>query len=84
MSPVIPENSFLIFHHFIYRSYLKVGKIVRVNHPTYGSIVKKIIKVDSADIYWLEGLNSSSISCSQMGPISLNMISGINFYKVLA
>jgi hypothetical protein len=84
MSPAIPENSFLVFHHFIYQCHLKEGKIVRVNHPIYGRIVKKIIRIDNTNIYWLEGLNKQSVSSFQMGPIYINMITGINFYKILA
>ena len=88
MSPAIPANSFLIFHHFIYSRFLKVGCIIRVKHPIYGQIVKVICKIDievnSDNEYWLEGLNPSSVSSEQMGAISLNMITGINFYKIQA
>lgn len=82
MSPTIPANSFLIFHHFVYHRLLNIGTIISVQHPVYGLIVKKIITIDTQGFYWLEGLSSHSISCAQMGAIDFKMIVGIVFYKI--
>ncbi|MCP4321516.1 MAG: nickel-type superoxide dismutase maturation protease [Psychromonas sp.] len=82
MSPAIPENSFLIFHRFIYHRCLTVGKIIKVKHPIYGLIVKKLIRIDQQGLYWLEGLNASSVSSIQMGAIKRNMITGIVVYHI--
>lgn len=84
MSPAIPANSYLICHHLIYRCFLKVGKIVKVQHPHYGLIVKKISFIDKQGLYWLEGLNVNSVSSAQMGAIALSMITGIVIYKTLS
>jgi len=62
MSPIIAANSYLIFHHFIYRRFLTVGKLVRVQHPIYGSIVKRICHLEQQGGYRLEGLNEQSVS----------------------
>ena len=82
MSPAIATGSYLIFHHFIYRRFLTVGKIIKVQHPTYGSIVKKITSIDQQGFYWLEGLNANSLSPLQMGAIDLTMITGIVTYHI--
>jgi len=82
MSPYIPSGSYLIFHHLVYRRLLKRGNIVKVKHPNYGLIVKKITEVDQQGYYWLEGLHAESITSSEIGAISLNMISGIVVFTI--
>lgn len=84
MSPVIPQNSFLFFHHFINQKTLKVGSTVRVNHPTYGLIVKQITKIENNNCYWLKGINNKSVSTAKMGAIRRNRITGILYYKIVA
>ena len=82
MSPHIPPDSYIIFHHLIFPRLLKRGKIVKVKHPTYGLIVKEIIEIDHQGYYWLEGLNKNSISSLDMGPIDFKMIIGIIVYTI--
>jgi len=77
MSPDIPPGSYLIFHHFIYRCLLTRGKLIKVQHPTYGLIVKKIIEIDVQGRYWLEGIAKKSITTHEMGAVDISMISGI-------
>lgn len=84
MSPNIPDNSYLIFHHFIRPHFLKVGKIIKVQHPIYGLIVKKITGIDQKGCYWLEGMNINSISSSKIGTIDITLIVGIVFYEIKA
>jgi len=82
MSPHIPDGSYLIFHHLIYRCLLKPGSIVKVMHPTYGLIVKEIIEIDYQGRYWLDGLDIHSINSIEIGAIDLNMITGIVIYII--
>ncbi|MGX9417379.1 S24/S26 family peptidase [Vibrio sp. RC27] len=82
MSPRIPDGSYLIFHHFIYRSLITIGKVVKVDHPRYGLIVKKVINIDPQGNYWLEGLNGHSVSSLEIGAIKLEMIVGISVYNI--
>ncbi|MEL0628983.1 nickel-type superoxide dismutase maturation protease [Psychromonas aquatilis] len=84
MSPIIPANSFLLFHHWIRPNSLKVGLLVKVNHPIYGLIIKQVCQIDKNNSYWLKGLNDSSVTTEQMGPIRINRIKGIVCYKILA
>jgi len=82
MSPTIDPGSYLLFHHFIYRRLLTQGKIIKVQHPIYGSIVKKIMRIDQQGSYWLEGVNTNSVSSKQMGAIDLHNITGIVVYQI--
>jgi len=82
MSPYIPADSYLIFHHFVSTHLLKVGKVIKVKHPRYGFIVKRIKLIDREGLYWLEGLNISSLSINEMGAIKLSMIKGIVVYNI--
>ncbi len=82
MSPTIPANSYLIFHHIIFRQLLTVGKIIKVQHPLYGTIVKRITRVDKKGFYWLAGMNVSSISSVEMGAIDFTMIKGVLLYNI--
>jgi len=82
MSPDIPKNSFLLFHHFIRKRQLRVGTLVRVKHPVYGMIIKRIVTIDKTQYYWLKGDNKKSVSTSEMGPVTIEMITGIVCYKI--
>ena len=82
MSPHIQPGSYLIFHHLIHSSLLKKGKIIKVKHPLYGLIVKRIIDVDQQGYHWLEGLNKNNISYLEMGAIDFKMIIGIIVYII--
>jgi len=82
MSPTISAGSYLIFHRFTYPIFLTVGRVVKVQHPRYGMIVKRIKYIDMAGFYWLEGENIASVTCSQMGAIDRQLIIGIAFYAI--
>lgn len=84
MSPAIHANSYLIFHHCIFRRILTVGTMIKVQHPKYGLIIKRIKSIDHQGCYWLEGLNENSVSATQMGIINLRMITGIVIYTIKA
>jgi len=84
MYPNIPHGSYLIFHHLIYRCLLKRGHIVKVKHPIYGLIVKEIVEMDYLGRYWLEGVNINSINSLEIGPIELNMITGVVVHAIKA
>jgi len=82
MSPDIQPNSYLISHHLIHPSFLKKGKIIKVKHPLFGLIVKRIIDVDQQGYYWLEGVNKNSISTLEMGAINIKLIIGIVIFNI--
>lgn len=82
MFPTISANSYLIFHHLVFRSLINVGRIIKVQHPIYGLIVKRVTCIDQQGFYWLEGLNKRSVSCTQMGAITLQMITGVMVFKI--
>ena len=82
MSPYIQPDSYLISHHLIHPFFLKKGKIIKVKHPLFGLIVKRIIDVDQQGYYWLEGLNKNSISTLEMGAIDFKMIIGVIIYII--
>jgi len=76
MSPVIPTNSYVIFHRFFNKKSLNVGDLVKVKHPKYGLIIKTIAFIDRNDFYWLAGENLNSVSTLDMGLIQYSMIVG--------
>ena len=82
MSPHIQPDSYLISHHLIHPFFLKKGKIIKVKHPLFGLIVKRIIDVDQQGYYWLEGLNKNSISTLEMGAINIKLIIGIVIFNI--
>jgi hypothetical protein len=82
MSPDISPDSYLIFHHLITPRLLKKGRIVKVKHPTYGLIIKKIIKQDEQGDYWLKGVNKDSITTVEMGAINIKRIIGIVIFNI--
>ncbi|NTS78066.1 hypothetical protein HR060_14495 [Catenovulum sp. SM1970] len=69
MSPALPDNSYAIFHRFFRVQNLKVKDVVKVEHPKFGLLVKRIKFIDRNGFIWLEGLDPHSISSMEMGPI---------------
>ncbi|WP_440904242.1 S24 family peptidase [Catenovulum sp. SX2] len=76
MLPVIPANSYILFYTQFRHHKLKVGDIVRVNHPLYGNIIKQICQIEqNHSAFWLQGMNSESVSIREMGVIKPEQIS---------
>lgn len=83
MLPVIPANSYILFNSKFRHHKLKIGDIVRVNHPLYGNIIKQICQIEqNHSAFWLQGMNSESVSSQQMGLISPELISARVFWIV--
>ncbi|AWB66125.1 nickel-type superoxide dismutase maturation protease [Saccharobesus litoralis] len=76
MSPLIPAGTYVLFKRFYVKKWLKVGDLVKVNHPKYGIIIKSIVYKDHNGFYWLVGENEYSVTTAEMGPISKAMIEG--------
>lgn len=77
MFPVLPANSFVFLSSWFNNQKLSDKQIVKVVHPTYGHIIKKIKYKDELGNYWLEGFGIESVTTEQMGAISPEDVVGI-------
>ena len=82
MSPVLLPNSYVILHNFGNKKRLKKGQVIKVEHPSYGAIIKRIAYRDKNGLYWLAGDNPNSVSTCEMGPVSAKQIKGILIFKI--
>ena len=73
MSPSLNNGTFVLIKPF---KKIKINKFFIFQHKTYGTLVKKLVKIDSSNHFWFEGEHQSSISKSQVGPIKENNILG--------
>jgi phage repressor protein C with HTH and peptisase S24 domain len=62
---------------------LKVGHVVVVEHPEYGTIIKRLIKLTDTHIS-LAGDNSDSISSRQIGNLARSAIKGKLLCRIAA
>jgi nickel-type superoxide dismutase maturation protease len=76
MSPIIPNESYILASHWFVRLFLKEGNKILIQHSTYGVIVKTVALVDHHGFIWLKGENEHSISVEQMGPIGKDKVMG--------
>ncbi|GAB1623447.1 hypothetical protein AAOGI_34970 [Agarivorans albus] len=76
MSPLLPKNSYVMFHRYYLSKHFKAGDVVKVLHPKFGLIVKRIGCIDKYGFIWLRGENPSSVSTIDMGPVRASRIKG--------
>lgn len=69
MSPLIPHGSYMLVARWPSWLPLRHSNIVKVRHPVYGDIVKRVISVNTDKSFELIGMNDASVSTKQMGRI---------------
>ncbi len=74
MSPSIEDNSFLLITSPIKNK--RINKLFIFKHKLYGKLIKKLVKVDSSNLFWFTGENCHSIKKDQIGPINEDQILG--------
>jgi len=83
MSPKIPQDSYVLVMPWLKILALKRGNIIKVKHPQYGEIIKSVVAIDNDGCIWLQGLDPSSVTMAQMGPISASQVLG-KVIKIIA
>ena len=73
MSPFLMPNDFVLMRKVRNVSALAVGTVVLVQHPEFGPIIKRILKIQSAGV-WLKGDSIHSSSPQQMGLLPFKAI----------
>ena len=74
MSPSIEDNSFLLIKSPIKKK--KINKLFIFKHKLYGKLIKRLVKVDSSNLFWFMGENYHSLKKNQIGPINEDQILG--------
>jgi len=80
MSPLIPDNSYVVVIPWLKILPLKCGNIIKVNHARYGEIIKAVATVDNEGFIWLQGHHNSSVTREEMGPIRSSQVIGRVIY----
>jgi len=80
MSPLIDCDSFVVTKSA--KNIYKIDQLFVFKHPLFGNLVKKLINIDSSNLYWFEGINNSSISSRSIGPIKKEQIIGQVIFSV--
>lgn len=57
------------------------GDVLLVDHPRFGTIVKRVADVGEKTL-WLEGANATSLSRESMGPIESKSVRGKLVYQI--
>ena len=79
MSPSIENDSFVLMKSFKEK---KINKFFVIKHQIYGKLIKKLVKLDSSNHFWFEGVHRSSISQKQVGPIKECDIEGQIIFSI--
>ena len=64
------------------RKSLEIGRNVVLRHRHYGTIVKRIKKIDPRGYLWLSGISPESISGKQMGWVAPSQVLGCVLYTI--
>lgn len=78
MRPLVNPGAFAVFRQ---RSTYATGDVVLVDHPRFGTIIKRAIDVTPQQL-WLEGANSDSLSRETMGPVERRRIKGKLVFQI--
>lgn len=76
MSPRVPDNSFVVVCSWFNFLPIKVGQVLKFNHPKYGELIKTVSAIDKYGFLWFCGENEHSISIEEIGPVNKNQVSG--------
>lgn len=76
MSPLILDGSFMLVVRWPWWLPLRQNNIVKVSHPVYGDIVKRVISVNSDKSFELIGMNDASVSTTKMGSVNRQFLLG--------
>ncbi len=74
MSPSLDHNDYVVITHWYTK--LAIGDLVLAEHPKFGIIIKRVLKLESHGV-WLVGDNTSvSTSTEKMGLLPFQDILG--------
>lgn len=73
MSPCIPNNSYVCIKST--KTY-NIKSFFVLNHPHYGKLIKKLVRIDSKNMFWFKGECAQSISMNEIGPIKKDQVIG--------
>jgi len=78
MRPLVNPGAFAVFKR---TATYATGDVVLVDHPRFGTIIKRAIDVTPQQL-WLEGANSDSLSRETMGPVERRRIKGKLVFQI--
>lgn len=73
MEPVIESGAFVLV---LPCRGLPIGKLVLVDHPHYGQLVKRLKSIDEKGLMLLQGDGEDSLTTEQMGPVCSSRLKG--------
>ncbi len=79
MSPSISSEDYvMILKHPFCSFLLRKGRIGVFESTSYGTILKRIVRVErSAKVLWAESINASGVTSEQIGDIPFSRIRGV-------
>lgn len=76
MSPLLHDGDYLIVRKVFSNPKVRIGNVVTVRHPQFGSIVKAVIGVTDKSIF-LKGVSSLSTPTDVLGAVESKYIDGV-------
>ena len=73
MSPSIPGSSYVVIKS---TKRFTIKRFFVLNHPHYGKLIKKLVKIDSKNMFWFQGECPQSVSMNEIGPIKKDQVIG--------
>lgn len=81
MSPTLEPNAYVVCFRW-FHAHFKIGDIIVVRHPEYGTIVKRVVETDSGQKFLLAGDNPHSTSSQSLGWIKQDRILGKVIFSI--
>jgi len=77
MSPEIREGDFVVISKIPFLIDFCVGDSIVFHHPQYGTLIKRIEKLDDQrQLFWVGGIHPDSLDSHKIGPVRENQIYG--------
>ncbi len=80
MKPLLDDGDFVLALVIARRA--RVNRLLVVQHPEYGVIVKRVIGVNADGSCWLGSENASGVDTLKMGQISQEQVLGRVLWRI--
>lgn len=82
MSPVLRSGDYVLFRPVWNKQHIRIGSVVKVCHPIYGKIIKRVMSKEEGVGYRLVGENSQSVTSEAMGIVPFIAIEGVMCWHI--
>ncbi|MEJ5203069.1 MAG: S24/S26 family peptidase [Anaerolineales bacterium] len=85
LTPEVREGDFVLVSDIPFRlRAIRTGEVIVFRHPVYGTMIKKVQRLDAAGQIYVIGMNPESVDSREFGAISRSQVLGKVIWHIRA